>query len=87
MNINLHIERLVLDGLNIGHGQGALVKAAVEAELGRLLREGGMSLDLSSGGAFPSVKAGSIMMGKEGNPSMVGQQIAKAVYDGIGRNK
>jgi hypothetical protein len=87
MNINLHIERLILDGLNIDHGQGAQVKAAVEAELGRLLREGGMSPDLNSGGAFPSVKAGSITMGKEGNPSLVGQQIAKAVYDGIGRSE
>jgi hypothetical protein len=87
MNINLHIERLILDGLNIGHGQGALIKAAVEAELGRLLREGGMSTDLNSGGAFPSVHVGSITMGKEGNPSLVGQQIANAVYDGIGKSK
>ncbi len=37
MNINLHIERLVLDGLAVGNGEAALVQGAVEAELGRLL--------------------------------------------------
>ena len=37
MNINLHIERLMLDGLSIASGEAALVQMAVEAELGRLL--------------------------------------------------
>ncbi|HEX4696965.1 MAG TPA: hypothetical protein VH254_04785 [Candidatus Udaeobacter sp.] len=37
MNINLHIERLMLDGLSVASGQAALVQTAVEAELGRLL--------------------------------------------------
>ena len=37
MNINLHIERLMLDGLSIAIGEGALVQTAVEAELERLL--------------------------------------------------
>jgi hypothetical protein len=37
MNINLHIERLVLDGLAVGSGRAALVQTAVESELGRLL--------------------------------------------------
>ena len=30
MNIDLHIERLILDGLPIEHNQGSLVKSAVE---------------------------------------------------------
>jgi hypothetical protein len=37
MNINLHIERLMLDGLSVASGEAALVQTAVEAELGRLL--------------------------------------------------
>jgi hypothetical protein len=37
MNINLHIERLVLDGLAVGSGQAGLVQTAVESELGRLV--------------------------------------------------
>jgi hypothetical protein len=37
MNLNLHIERLVLDGLSVANHEAALVQTAVEAELGRLL--------------------------------------------------
>jgi hypothetical protein len=37
MNVNLHIERLVLDGLAVGSGEVALLQMAVESELGRLL--------------------------------------------------
>ena len=37
MNINLHIERLVLDGLAVGDGETALVQTSVETELERLL--------------------------------------------------
>ena len=37
MNLSLHIERLVLDGLPVTSSNSALLQAAVEAELGRLL--------------------------------------------------
>jgi hypothetical protein len=37
MNINLHIERLVLDGLETRSGEAAVVQRAAESELGRLL--------------------------------------------------
>ena len=87
MNIDLHIERLVLDGLPIAHSQGALVKAAVEAELGRLLREGGMNPALESGCAFPSMPGNAITLVRESNPSVIGRQIATAVYCRIGKGK
>jgi len=43
MNINLHIERLVLDGVNIAPGQHHVPQTSVETELTRLLAEGGVS--------------------------------------------
>ena len=43
MNIKLHIERLVLDGLPVTRSQGPLVQAAMEAELARLMAEGGLA--------------------------------------------
>ncbi len=87
MNINLHIERLVLDGLNVGPGQGALVKKAAEAELSRLLSEGGLALGLQSGGARPNIRAGSIELNGNDNPLRLGQEIARSVYSGIGESK
>jgi hypothetical protein len=42
MDIKLHIEQLVLNGLPITPSQKPLVKAAAEAELTRLVTEGGI---------------------------------------------
>lgn len=85
MKINLHIDRLILDGIDLPHAQRPVLQAAVEAELGRLLAEGGVGTDLAGGGAVPSVKAGGFEMGGEGNPDQLGTQIARSVYGGIGK--
>jgi hypothetical protein len=85
MNINLHIERLILDGLPIGHGQGSFVKAAVEAELSRLLAAKGLNPDLLSGGMIPTVQADSIQLSGGSSPAALGHQIAQALYGGIGQ--
>lgn len=87
MNIVVHIERLTLDGLPIGPGQGALVQAAVESELSRLLTEGGLASNLQSGGAFASVRANSISLAAGDHPTWLGQQIARSVYGGVGKTK
>lgn len=85
MNINLHIERLVLNGLDIGPGQGANVKKAVEAELSRLLVEGGLASALQAGVALPRINVDPVRVNKGTDPSCLGQQIARSVYGGIGK--
>ena len=47
--IKVHIERLVLEGLPVMRSEGPLVQAAVQAELSRLLAEGGLGPGLASG--------------------------------------
>lgn len=85
MWIELHIERLVLDGVALeGSRERALLQSSVESELTRLLTEGGLSHELSGGGAVPSVAAGNIQLPNGGDPRHLGSQIAQAVYDGIG---
>lgn len=85
MNINLHIERLILDGLPIEAKQGALVREAVEAELTRLLEANGLSTSLQAGGAMPSVRAEAISVTAEKTPAQIGQQIAQSVYGGFSK--
>jgi len=85
LNVNLHIERLVLEGIDLDHTQRPVLQAAVEAELGRLLSEGGVNGDLAGGGAVPAVRAGGFEMNGEGNPGQLGRQIAGTVYGGIGK--
>jgi len=82
MNINLHIERLVLDGVNIAPGQRHLLQASVETELTRLLTDGGLAPSLAQGSALPNLSASDIQM-TGSNPIQLGRQIAQSVYGGI----
>ena len=84
MNIQLHIERLVLDGLPLERGQGPALQAAVEAELARLLTENGLAESLAQGGAMRSLRGGDIQLAAGGSPTEMGTRIAGAVYGGIG---
>lgn len=84
MNINVQIERLILDGVSVPHAQRPLLQAAVEVELGRLLAVGGLAPNLVEGGAVPRVDAGSMEISNNSNYTQMGQQIAQAVYRGMG---
>lgn len=79
MNIHLHIERLVLDGLPLSAADGPRVQAALDVELSRLLAQSGLSPGLHAGGAIPSLSGGTIQVGKESGPPEFGRQIAGAI--------
>jgi hypothetical protein len=85
VNVNLHIERLILDGIDVEPAYRPLLQAAVEAELSRRLARGGIGPELAAGGAVPSLRAGGFEMSGTWNPRQLGWQIARAVYGGIGK--
>ena len=86
MSINVHIERLILDGLPLERHQAPLVQSAVEAELAQLLAAEGLASGFRSGGhATPRVEAPGIQLASDSNAAHIGQQIARAVYGGIGK--
>jgi len=83
VNIHLHIERLVLDGLPIGAHQGRLVQAAMEAELSRLLAAGAAPDSFGHGFAVPSVRTDPVQLRGDATPRDIGAQVAQAVHGGI----
>jgi hypothetical protein len=83
MSINVHIERLILDGLSVTDAQSPIIGAAVERELARLLARGGLERSLQSGGAWATLPVEAVQL-TSSKPSQLGQQIAQAVYGGIG---
>ena len=85
VNINLHIERLVLDGISVEPHQQPMLKASLESELGRLLAQNGIAPGLQNGGAFNAIRTNSIDIGEKNEPSNLGRQIARSVYGGINR--
>ena len=85
MKINVHIERLVLDGkLPVTSAQRPQVQAAVQAELGRLLADG-LSHELQGGSVAPRIQGGAASLRGDSSPRRFGVEIAKAVHQGIGR--
>jgi hypothetical protein len=85
MNIDLHIERLILEGVDLAPGQRPGLQAAVESELTRLLTEGGLAPQLTAGGALHRVTTPAIRLDRGNGPATLGHQIAGAVYGGIGK--
>lgn len=86
MNINLHIERLILDGIAMQPGQHYLLQASVQTELTRLLGEGGLAGHfLMAGGTQARILSPSIRLDSGLASADLGQQIAGAVYAGIGK--
>jgi hypothetical protein len=84
VNVNLHIDRLILDGLDFGHDQRPLLQAAVQTELGRLLTAGGLSSEIANAGAIPRVAGNAIEVQQEQGPHDTGRRIAASVYGAIG---
>jgi hypothetical protein len=84
MDINLTIERLIIEGIPLDRRQQRQLQTAVERELARLLAEGGVSWQ--AGIALPHVPAGTIELTANHRPTHLGRQIAQAIYSGIGPN-
>jgi hypothetical protein len=84
-SVQLHIERLVLDGLPISPAQGPLIGEAVEAELTRLLTIQGLAAPGSR--AEPNLAAGDIRLSPEGRSRSFGQQIGAAVHQVLNQAK
>lgn len=84
MNVNLHIERLILDGLPIESRHGSTLQASIETELGRLLAQGDLTSNWK-GGAVPTLRADAIQLASPSTPVQLGRQIAGSIYGSIGK--
>jgi hypothetical protein len=84
VRINIQIERLVFEGIDLQRGEHPLIQAAFESELARLLVNDGLNHDVSSGVALPSLNVQTIQLPNGNRPAAFGQEIARAVYKGIG---
>lgn len=84
MKVRLHIERLVLDGIDVPPGARRTLRQSLERELARRIAAGGLSSELASGIAVPSVSAPAIDTAPAKDARKLGAAIARSVYTGIG---
>ena len=82
MKIELHIERVILDGVPMD--QPRVLRRALERELSNRLKEGGLSPEFRQSAAVPYVGGETIEI-RQGQPATrLSTQVARAVYRGIG---
>lgn len=85
MNINVHIDRLILDGIDVEPSQKKELKVAVETELSQQLVNLGIGSTMQSNNNHQSVEGGSFSIENVRRPTRLGQQIGNAVYKGVGK--
>jgi 2-hydroxychromene-2-carboxylate isomerase len=83
MKTNVHIERLILEGLPVSIHEGPRVQAAMTAELARLIGAHGISDDLRHGAAVPAVRARGMRTAVRTTSRQLGTEIARMVYESI----
>jgi hypothetical protein len=81
MNIELHIDDLVLHGF--AYSDRYLISKAIEHELARLFVERGSPSLLAESGDFPRLDAGAFEVAPGTKPAAIGAQVAQAVYTGL----
>ncbi|MGH8905000.1 MAG: hypothetical protein ACRD0K_00390 [Egibacteraceae bacterium] len=83
MNIHVHIERVVLDGLPLAAAQANAVRATLETELGHLLAADGLAPGLLSGASVAHLRTADLRLDSRPDPAGIGTQIAGVVYGGM----
>ena len=82
MNINLHIERLVLEGVDISVDEHKALQQNIIAELTQTLSSDSVAIDRCSGLFQAHTKVSEIQLGKD-KLVRLGSDIAQALYRGI----
>lgn len=85
MNVNLHVERLILDGMDISSRHHPAFQEAVIMELTRLITEGSLQIGLDADSAMHEMPARMVQLSNGNEPTELGQQIARAVCGRIGQ--
>jgi hypothetical protein len=78
----LHIEHLVLNGLDLNRTRGLEFQEVLEAELTRLLEAGGLE-HLRDGITIPTVFSRMTETVPDVKARGFGEDVARAVYDGV----
>lgn len=80
-NVDLRIERLVIEGIQLNGAQAAQMQLAMQGELTRLLA-GGLPHALP-GVATPRLRAPDLLNFDSSNSSEIGRRVGRSVYESL----
>ena len=83
MNIQLYIERLILEGIDLDFADRHQLETAVLAEITQQLQGGGLEGVFENGRALANVAANPITLPENQGANGLGQEIGRAVYGAV----
>jgi len=83
MNINFHIDRIILDGLVVDSTQARLLQRTVTTQLTKLLTEHGIVSPLAASNNGGHGSSNSFRFGSGANALSLGPQLASAIHASI----
>jgi hypothetical protein len=83
MNVDFHIEELILHGFAPGERDD--IAEAVERELARLFAKEGVPPSLARGGEMAFLDGGTFEMTPGAGPETIGVQVAQTLHGGLNR--
>ena len=81
----MHIPRLTLHGIPLDPRHERRVRSAAEAELASLLAGAPLPMRLQAGGMARRLPGTELRIGSWADPADLGREVARAVYEGLGR--
>lgn len=87
MNVELWIERLVVDGLPMSAGDGEVLRATLQKELARRLRRDGLGARLTRGLAAPRLTVDSVRLPREAGPAEIARQVGRSLHGALSPQK
>jgi hypothetical protein len=83
MNIVLHIDRIVMDGLAVSRAQLPAVRAAMEGELARLFASAALT-HFGGSRSVERVAAPAFSYDPLQRPAQIGRQVARSIHGSLG---
>ena len=84
MNINLHIDHLIVEAMDFDARGNAQLGRSVKQQLVAQLTERGLLIEVDGLAGQKTVRGGTISVNDSDGPAVAGQKIGKAIYRGIG---
>jgi hypothetical protein len=87
MNVNLHIDQIVLDGIDLAPGQNQLLQHAIINQLTTILARQRIGASLRDSSNWDSLQGNSIHLGRTADAATLGPQLADAIYATLRRSE
>lgn len=85
MNVNLRIDRLILNGVDLESGEADTLRSAIRSELASMILRHGLEDRFVESHSSPGLRGNNVTVSTVNDPAKLGRQIAQSVYGAISK--